>query len=156
MRKNNYLFLSLCSFILLIPAFYSCCHEHGDDEGIILSLYKISDGPSHANCLKTPDTACIRTDSELTALFVLNTTSDGCSGLSLPTIDFNKYSLLVNRKKTGGRIFFHRNVKVDSANKTVTYQITTTKCFCPDKCANDALNIVVVPKIGNDYKIIYI
>jgi hypothetical protein len=133
----------------------SCCHEQDDNSGAILTDYKIGADYFYPHCLTTPDTACIRDDSSYRESFIIDTTCYNAKNLTLPTIDFSKYSLLVNRKFWSGRVYFQRNVTVDSINKIVTYQITTTSCFCPDKCESFALNIVIVPRISNDYKVIY-
>jgi hypothetical protein len=151
LRKNS---IVLYSFVLLF--FYSCCNEHDDNNGIIVSDYKIEgDYEDTYYCLKTPDTACVRDNLTYKTLFVVDTISNNCKRLILPSIDFSQYSLLVNRKWTNGNIYYHRNVTVDSLNKTVTFQISTSSCFCPDKCSRFDLNIVIVPKISSDYKIIY-
>ena len=148
--------------ILLISIIISCCNEHDEDSGIIKSDYAIGgtynfDGNSYNvdnDCLLTPDTACIRNDSIYKSLFKIDSSSY-CKAAILPTIDFNKYSILVNRKSTSGRVYFHRNVIVDSINKTIIYQISTTYCHCIDICFSKASNIVLVPAISMDYKIIY-
>jgi hypothetical protein len=143
------------SLLILIFIVLSCCHEQNDSSGVIVSDYKIGDYYEGIECLETPDTACIRDESTYKAMFILDTTSNNCKGLTLLNVDFTKYSILINHKQNGGRIFFHRNVTVDSVNKLVTFQITTTSCFCPDKCVNTDLNIVLVPKIDKTFKIIY-
>jgi hypothetical protein len=122
---------------------------------MIISDYKIDTDIFYPRFLKTPDTACIRDDNTYRNSFIIDTSNNRYKNLSLPTIDFSKVSLLVNRKFYGGRTFFHRNVSVDSVLKTVTFQITTSSCFCPDKCESFDLNIVIVPKISNNYKVIY-
>jgi hypothetical protein len=140
----------------------SCCNEHNEDSGIIKSDYTIG-GTDNSNglnynvdirCLLTPDTACIRNDSVYKALFKIDSTSE-CKNAILPTIDFNKYSLLVNRKSVSGNVYFHRNVFIDSINKTITYQISLEYCHCADMCHSEESNIVLVPAISKDYKIIY-
>ena len=141
--------------VLLISIIISCCSEHDEDSGIIKGDYRISDDFTNIECLKTPDTACIRNELKYRDLFVIDTSAHVCKNMVLPTIDFNKYSLLVNRKNTRGNLYFHRNVIVDSINKIITYQISTTSCFCADVCESNNLNIVLVPSISSDYKIIY-
>jgi hypothetical protein len=143
--------LALISINLLI----SCCNEHDDSSGIIVSDLQIGDYWQGSDCLNLPDTVCIREDSAYQRIFKIDSTISTCKGIVLPSIDFNKNSILIYQKNGGGRIFFHRNVQVDSAKKVVIYSISTTRCFCADKCENADQNIVVVPKIGRDYKIEY-
>jgi hypothetical protein len=145
---DRIIFLTLISISLI-----SCCHESDDNSGIIRRNYTIG-GINDINCLLTPDTACIRTDSEYRALFTIDSSSY-CGTAILPEIDFSKYSLLVNRKNTLGRVYFHRLVTVDSTNRTITYEITETYCKCIDVCSSNESNIVLVPAISNDYRIIY-
>jgi len=134
----------------------SCCNEKNENSGIIISDYKIEEADYfYPSYLITPDTACIRDDISYRTKIVIDTSYNSYKNLTLPVIDFSKVSLLVNRKFPNGRIFFQRSVYVDSVSKTVTFQITTTSCYCPDKCESLDLNIVIVPKISSDYKIIY-
>jgi hypothetical protein len=144
-------FLLLISVSILI----SCCNEHNDSEGIIVSDLKVGDYSQSYDCLNLPDTICIRDDSTYQEIFKIDSKKSSCKGLILPSIDFNKNSILIYQYHEGGRIFFHRNVQVDSINKVITYYISTTRCFCPDKCENTDQNIVIVPKIGKDYKVKY-
>jgi hypothetical protein len=140
----------------------SCCNEHNEDSGIIKSEYILGGsntlGGSNYNvdidCLITPDTACIRNDSEYKELFRIDSVSY-CKNATLPSIDFNKYSLLVNRKSILGRVYFHRNVVVDSLNKIITYQISIQYCRCIDVCHSQESNIVLVPAISKDFRIVY-
>lgn len=155
MRIRKICLIQISFFVLLIFLNGSCCHEIDENSGIILSDYKIDCDFFYPYFLSTPDTACIRDDMTYRNTFVIDTSFNGCKNLSLPSIDFSKVSLLVNRKQFGGRTYFHRNVTVDSTSKRVIFQITTSTCFCPDKCENLDLNIVIVPKISIDYKIIY-
>jgi hypothetical protein len=146
--KFSFIFIStLISINLLI----SCCNEHDDSSGIIVSELKIGDYWQSYDCLKLPDTLCIKDDSTYQKIFKIDPTNSTCNGLILPSIDFNKNSILVYQKNEGGRTFYHRNVQVDSTNKIITYSISTTQCFCPDKCESFNQNIVVVPKIDKDY-----
>jgi hypothetical protein len=144
-------------FILLliyVSVLISCCNEHDDNTGIIISDLRFGDYPLGDNSLKLPDTICIRDDSTYQRIFKIDSTKSN-GELGLPSIDFSKNSILIYQKNESGRIYFHRSVQADSVNKVITYSISTTRCFCPDKCDNSDQNIVVVPKIGKDYKIIY-
>ena len=144
----KFILVLICTCMLI-----SCCNEHDDNNGIIISDLNVGDNWQGYDCLNLPDTVCIRDDSSYRKIFKIDTTKSTCKGLVLPTIDFNKNSILIYQKNEDGRIFFHRNVQVDSVNKLITYSISTTRCFCPDKCENADQNIVVVPKIGIDYKV---
>jgi hypothetical protein len=155
MKKGILHLIQIIFCTLFIILNNSCCHENDENSGIIISDYKIEADYFYPYYLTTPDTACIRDDLTYRTKFVIDTACHNCKNLTLPEVDFSKVSLLVNRKSIGGRTFFHRNVSVDSVRKTLTFQITTTSCFCPDKCESFDLNIVIVPKISNDYKIIY-
>jgi hypothetical protein len=155
MKKSNLRLIQIFICCVMLILNHSCCNEKDTNSGIILSDYKIDTDYFYPYYLITPDTACIRDDLAYRTKFIIDTACNKCKDLTLPEVDFSKVSLLVNRKSIGGRTFFHRDVTVDSANKTITFRITTTGCFCPDKCESFDLNIVIVPKISNDYKIIY-
>ena len=131
----------------------SCCHEHSESNGVIISDFKVGTDKQTYDCLSLPDTACIRDDSTYRAVFKINSSRETCNGLVLPKIDFNKNSILIYKKDIGGRLFFHRDVLINSNTRVVTYIIATSKCFCPDKCETYDQNIVVVPKIGKEYTV---
>lgn len=155
MKKSNLRLIQILTCFILLLTSNSCCNENDENSGIILSDYKIGTDYFYPYYLITPDTACIRDDLTYRTKFVIDTTCNNCKNVTLPEIDFSKVSLLVNRKTIHGRTYFHRDVTVDSISKIITFQITTTGCYCPDKCESLDLNIVIVPKISDDYKIIY-
>ena len=140
--------ISICILI-------SCCNEHDDNSGIIIINFNIGDDSQKYDCLNLPDTICICDDSTYRAVFKITSTNSKCNDIVIPNVDFTIHSVLIYQKSLGGRIYYHRNVQVDSLNKIVIYSISTTKCFCADVCENNDQNIVLVPKIGKDYKIKY-
>ena len=70
-------------------------------------------------------------------------------------VDFSKYSILINHKSSGGRHFYHRSVTLDARNKTYTYLITTGTCTEFTHNTTESYNMVKVPAIGKDYKVVY-
>ena len=69
LRKN-----SIVLFSCLVLLFYSCCNEHDENNGIIVTDYKIEgDYADQYYCLKTPDTACVRDTLTYHTLFVVDT-----------------------------------------------------------------------------------
>jgi hypothetical protein len=146
--------LMICFLMCLLNG---CCNENEDSSGSIsadLDISNYTDWDDYG-CFHFPDTMCIRDDSTYQQQFKIISSDDDCKQLSLPVIDFSKYSLLVYRKSEGGRIFYHRNVSIDTVNKIVRYSISNSKCFCPDKCQSGSLNMVLIPKVGNEYAVEY-
>ena len=146
MKHKFFSFSFLISSYLLIIA--ACCNESDSNSGLIIS--KLDIDYINYTLLDIPDTSCIRSDSSYKILVV-----DISEQSNLPYINFDKYSILTNLKLENGRIFCDRIVTVDSLNKTVTYTVKTKSCKCMDKCDNSDYNMVLVPKIGNDYKVIF-
>jgi hypothetical protein len=148
MMKNIFgIVLAVCLYL-----FTSCCNEHDDNSGMIMSDFHVGDFSQGYDCFNLPDTICIRDDSTYQKVFKTETTKSSCAGLSLPLIDFNKNSILIYQKG-GGLEYYHRQVQIDTVGKIVIYSISTTRCFCPDKCSRANQNMVIVPKIGKDYKV---
>ena len=144
----------IISFIGLVM--YSCCNESDENSGIIHSDLSI-DGFYIVtyDCLNLPDTACIRDENQYNEIFRIIGTDSDCGKIIMPEIDFAKYSILINHKSGGGKHFYHRTVNVDSTAKIVTYLITSESCPVFTDYETDSYNLVLVPKIGTDYKIDY-
>lgn len=109
---------------------------------------------ANLRCLNITDTFCIRNDSAYHAFFKMDATAKNCEALELPFIDFNENTVLVHAL-AGRHTFFHRTVSIDEASKTVTYEITTDHCGCADVCVRQSLNAVLIPKIPDDFRVVY-
>ncbi len=149
--KINY---TLIIFIILILT--SCCNKSDENYGIIQNNLDI-DGYyiSTYDCLNLPDTACIRNSDQYNEVFSVTGTDSDCKNIKIPDVDFSEYSILINHKEESGKIFFQRTVSVDSLNKIITYLITTEGCPVITDYRTDSYNIVLVPKIGEDYSVEY-
>jgi hypothetical protein len=148
---NNFVFLILG----VVLFFSSCrCNERDESAGKILADLKIENYyyEGGTDCMHIVDTFCIRTDSAYHAFFQRDTAEYSCQNLIFPYVDFNSASVLGYRI-SGGNVRFHRSVLVDSTNKVVTYFIETVKCPCADKCIRGDMNMVLVPKIADDYTV---
>ena len=134
----------------------SCCNESNENSGVIQSDLNI-DGFYIVTykCLDLPDTVCIRDSAKYEEIFKVKGTDSDCGKIKLPNVDFAKYSILVNHKDNSGKIFYHWSVTVDSTNKIVTYLISTVSCPIFVDYETESYNIILVPKIGNDFKIRY-
>lgn len=131
----------------------ACCKKHDSNNGDIkMNLDMGSTG--NTRCLNITDTFCIRTDSAYHAFFIPNTLAKSCGPVELPFIDFSENTVL-GHAMVGRHTFFHRNVTIDWASKIVTYEITVDQCGCADVCVRHSLNAVLIPKIPNDFKVIY-
>jgi hypothetical protein len=134
----------------------SCCNETDENSGIIHSNLSIEGFYVVTyDCLNLPDTACIRDTNQFNEIFKFTGTNSDCGKIILPEIDFTKFSILINHKSGGGKLFYHRTVNVDSIFKIVTYLITIESCPVFVDYETDSYNLILVPKIGNDYKIDY-
>jgi hypothetical protein len=143
--------------IWLFFLFFGCCNKEDTNSGAIVSNLDIGnlDDFTQMDCYSYLDTLCILNDSTYQAAFTLNSPSSKCKAVLKPNVDFEKYSILIYRKLEGGNLVFHRHVAIDTINKLVTYRISTDNCFCADKCETESFNIVLIPKIGKDYKVEY-
>jgi hypothetical protein len=153
MNSHYKIFLSL---VLLLVLAISCCNKDDENDGAIVSDLNIPglNNTDQRECFSFLDTLCILNDSAYQAAFT--TTNSKCKSVSRPFVDFNKYSILIYRQFIGGNVRFYRNVTIDTINKIVTYRISTDNCFCPDKCETESFNIVLIPKISEEYKVNYI
>lgn len=143
--------------VLCLLILQSCvCNKHNTNSGIIESDFNFTNGYANpVECLTMADTLCIRDDSTYKNLFKIDYYNPNCKFLHLPTIDFDKNSILVFNANLRGNLYYHRDVNVDSIHKIVTYQIKVSNCFCYDVCESPDLNIVIVPRIDKTYKVIY-
>jgi hypothetical protein len=143
--------------ICFLVLFYisSCCNEKNDFTGAVIEEYTIEGNYSYLSyqCLGLIDALCIKNDSAYKSVFKINTADTICADFVLPAIDFEKYTILVSPQSDMKRTFYHKNVDIDSANKLITYTITTTRCMCADVCESFSLNMVAIPKISDDYRI---
>jgi hypothetical protein len=134
----------------------SCCNETDENFGIIQNNLNIEGfGITSYHCLNLPDTCCIRNNNQFAELFKVIGTNPDCDKIILPEVDFTKYSLLINHKENSGKKFYHKTVSVDSANKIVTYLITYESCPIFVDSRTESYNIVIVPRIGDEYRIEY-
>jgi len=140
----------------LVLIFNSCCNESNQNFGFIICELNI-DGfhISNYHCLNLPDTACIRDSVQFSKIFKISGTDSDCEKIKIPEIDFEKYSILINHKFDKGKKFYQRNVEIDSLNKIVTYLIDIESCMILVDSETESYNIVIVPKIDNNYKIDY-
>jgi hypothetical protein len=100
----------------------------------------------------------IRNDSEYRQLreaIVINSIS-GCDTVSLPAIDFNKYTLLGYYLSRGCTLEVDRQVVNDVPNKKYIYSLkihnTTTLC----RSLVISMNWVLVPKLPGDYTVDFV
>ncbi len=152
-KTSHYLLIYLTIFTFLAV---SCCNEHDENSGLITGDF-IVEGFSNADfyCLSLPDTACIRDSAAYAKIFKVTASYNDCANIRLPEVDFSKYSILINHKSSGGRHFYHRSVTLDARNKTYTYLITTGTCTEFTHNTTESYNMVKVPAIGKDYKVVY-
>lgn len=148
MKKYYFYFLLLLS---------GCCRER-DSVGVqILEEIHLDHlfEPPGKDCYQLPGTYCIRDDSTFKALFKTKTAS-GCDSISLPSIDFSRYSVLLYYRQDGGRVFYDKQVALDTIDKELTYTIRISgNCFCPDKCMRQDYNLVMVNKVPLNYTVVY-
>jgi hypothetical protein len=152
--------LNLKIFKIILTTFVlvsACCNKEDENSGAIISDLIISDLKDYQqiDCYSFLDTLCIRDDSTYEATFTLDPQKAGCNNISRPFVDFSGNSILIYSRFESANLRFNRNVTIDSVKKTVTYTISTDKCFCADKCFTEDFNMVLVPRIGRDYRIIY-
>lgn len=136
----------------------SCCQEQDENSGAIIEVFTFDnlDEYHYKRCLELPDTMCIRTDSVYKKTFSLSYYKPGCGQLSIPEVDFSINSILIFHKFEYGNLYFHRVVTIDTVGKVVTYEIHNTKCIClGTTCIRESYNVVLVPRIPEDYKIEY-
>ena len=72
-------------------------------------------------------------------------------------IDFSKYSLLGYETEYPDTAYFDRNVKIDSVNKIIFFNVKTTYDLRRFKLRNRSYtetNLVVIPKVTKNYRII--
>jgi hypothetical protein len=143
--------------VLFIGFLSSCCNEKDENSGSIISNFSIDNFNeyNYFHCFDLYDTICIRNDSVYKKIFSLKDQKTECTSIILPKIDFSKNSILIYYVNSGGRTYFHRHVEIDTLNKLVTYTIATVGCFCPDKCISSSYNIVIVPRIKDNFKVEY-
>ncbi len=71
-----------------------------------------------------------------------------------PNIDFNVYSVIGKTIKGGCELKFRRELQIDHQNKQYIYTINfKDRGTCKKLVAND--NLVIVPKIPNDYTVTF-
>jgi hypothetical protein len=141
-------------WVLSAITFYSCCSISNENYGIIQSEIKFnSSGSPFYTCMNLPDTACIRDSIQYQQIFKITRNDSVCLKIQLPIVDFKKNSVLLNHKSGNNRISFHRSVLVDSLTKTVTYLVAEESCPNHSLVAysTDSYNIVLVPRISDDY-----
>lgn len=134
-----------------------CCRERDSTGSQILEEIHLNNlfEPPGNDCYLLPETYCIRDDSTFKALFKPKTAS-GCDSISLPSIDFSQYSVLLYYRMDGGRVFYDKQVVFDTTLKQVTYAIRISgNCFCPDKCMRQDYNLVLVDKVPDNYTVVY-
>jgi hypothetical protein len=75
--------------------------------------------------------------------------------ISIPTIDFNSYSLLGQYGSGSCKISYQKNVESDSINHTYHYKLTIHECwtFTKKLCFDD--NWALVPKIPNGWTVTF-
>lgn len=141
--------------LILIQLISACCRKKDSNSGEIEAEITIENtGPPGLGCLIIADTFCIRTDSVYRNFFKQDTNRKNCPVLDLPFIDFNKHTLLGNFR-SGRRDFYHRKVNINHDDRIVTYEITKTSCSCADVCFRASYNMVLIPKLGKDYRVIF-
>ena len=145
-KQCHSIFIILLALIMTVS---SCCDENDSSKGAIIEDIDLD--YLQFQCIGELDTMVIRDDSTYKAVFAIDSNKKDCKKLRFPEIDFNMNSVLIFPKMESGRYYFHRNVEIDSSNKEAIYSITTTSCHCIDKCLSDNPNIVIVPKIEDDY-----
>ncbi|HNX65945.1 MAG TPA: hypothetical protein PKH02_03630 [Bacteroidales bacterium] len=152
MKKN----ILLCS-VLMIALLSSCCNEENVNMGLIVSNLEIPDFDQNydGGCYNIPDTLCIKDDDTYRKTFARISYTSDCNTLTLPPVDFSEYSILIYKRFVMANARFHRNVIINIPNKMVVYTITTRNCFCADVCESFSYNIVLIPKVGDGYKVIY-
>lgn len=147
---------NIISALIIITIITSCCNESDENSGIIWSdLYIEQFGITNYYCLDLPDTACVRSKDQYNELFKIVGQSKVCNEIVIPEVDFSKFSILINHRTNKGKKFYHKNVTVDSNNKVVTYLISIESCPIVVDSETESYNIVLVPKIGEDYKVEY-
>jgi hypothetical protein len=153
----NPIFRKISILVSLILLTNSCCNKSNENSGSIIADLNIDNFPYYQqlDCYNIPDTCCIRDDSTYKSIFSIIAPSSNCDQLTLPNIDFEKTSILIYKIFEHSIAYFHKNVEIDTMNKTATYSISISHCICPDQCRTYSYNIVVVPKIPIDYKIIF-
>jgi hypothetical protein len=149
---HNKIIIHLVLFSLVIFTVSSCCNKDNTNSGKIISDFEIQNYNIYTDqsCLNIPDTICIRYDTTFTRIFKTD-----CKGPIIPHVDFTKNSLLIYQKHQEGIVLFHRDVKFDTIAKIVKYTINFSKCFCYDKCETNDYNMIIVPRIPDNYKIVY-
>jgi hypothetical protein len=147
----------LIEIILLSVALNSCCNKHDENSGVILADFEIENYPDWRikNCYNLPNTYCIVDDSTYKKIFSRGVHTSECPILKLPALDFSKVSLLIFKKDMPTPTNFNRNVEIDTIQKIISYSIKVKRYFCPDASGSLSYNMVIVPKIGNDYRIEY-
>jgi hypothetical protein len=152
--KAFHLKIAIYAWMLSATTYYSCCSISNENYGIIQSEIKFnSSGSPFYTCMNLPDTACIRDSIQYQQIFKITRNDSACLKIQLPLVDFKKNSILVNHKSGNDRISFHRYVQVDSITKTVTYLVSEESCPNHSKVAysTNSYNIVIVPRISDDY-----
>ena len=148
--------LKILKYIVVALFMNSCCNESDENSGIIQVNLQIEGfSKTSYHCLDLPDTACIRDDIQFVEMFKITGTDPDCDKIKLPEVNFSSYSILINHKDNGEKLFYHRTVTVDSTNRIVTYLISTVSCPGFVETETESYNLVLVPKIGNDYIIEY-
>jgi hypothetical protein len=148
--------LKILKLIVVVLLLNSCCNESNENSGIIQANLEIEGFYNTSyHCLNLPDTACIRNDSLFVEIFKITGTDADCGEITLPEVDFSNFSILINHKKNSEKLFYHRTVTVDSTNRIVTYLVSTVSCPSYADTETESYNLVLVPKIGNDFIVEY-
>ncbi len=108
-----------------LPDCYGAKSTNGNNEYIIKSFDDLDTSRSYYNCVK-----------------------------GQPNIDFSVYSVIGKTIKGGCELKFRRELQIDHQNKQYIYTINfKDRGTCKKLVSND--NLVIVPKIPNDYTVIF-
>lgn len=101
------------------------------------------------------DKIVVRTETEFQALTDAIKSKGACYSEKIPEIDFSKYTLIGKYVSDGGcRASFDNQVYNDEENKTITYHI---KANFSGECQMFLFswNWMLIPKIANDYAVVF-
>ncbi len=153
MKLRFYLIVASLTFGLVFNACNKGCRLlESTNEGSIVGSYSFG----ACDFYSTIDSnLIITTDADFKA-FVDYRMSGCTSKNAIPTIEFNKHSLIGFMQRTPGcNVAFHRKLTIDHAAKTYTYSIAKEVCTgCNTQIANP--NYVLVPAIPTDYKVVFV
>ncbi len=143
--------------LFILTCFTTCnkgplCSAPGGNRGIIESSYSIG----NSFCVDFNERNFVaRNDSEFRQIYTISKQWDDCRNFEMPEVDFSKYSLLGQQAGTckGGN--FLRTVTKNEAEKKIIYTVQA-KCCGYNKVLLMSKNIVLVPKIPQDYTVEFI